>query len=362
MKTRLLVKLLGLALFVAVSVNLQDAKAAELTKNVSKEFSITTSSSLFIDNRFGLVSIENWEKNSISIEVVITVEHSNKERAERMLSAISVTLEQQGDQVRGVTQIDEKLMKSFTNFNFGSSSKELKIDYRIKMPSSVDVELKNKFGDIFIDELTGHSSINIKYGNLKANRIIYGSDDPLSMITIGYGNASIDELDWMRFDVKYGALDIVKAKAIVILSKYTNVAIDEVSSVVVESKYDTYKLGRISNLVGTSGYTTYKLDWLGKKLDIETKYGDVRIENVNDQFDRISFKGSYVSLYAPISEGISFEIDGEASYGGISYNTPARVNRIDSNNKLSVNGRVGESENPVASVSVRVKYGSAKLK
>ena len=230
------------------------------------------------------------------------------------------------------------------------------------MPKHLNVNLTNKYGDIFIDELTGHSKIDLKYGNLKANRIIYGSSDPLAMLTLGYGNASIDEVDWMRFDIKYANVDIVKSKALVVLSKYSKISVDMASSMVVDSKYDTYTIGTIANLVGDSGYTTYRLKKLDKKLDVRTRYGDVRIEDVANTFESITFEGSYASLYAPIASSVSYQFDGEASYGGLNYNTPARVNRIESSNKLSVNGRVGERENPNAMVKVRVRYGSARLR
>lgn len=356
--------IVALATFFGVlSVASLNAGEVELNKKFDKEFNVDKSTNLLIDNRFGQVSIENWDKSSILIEVLITVENSNKERAERMLSAIDITLEQLGNEVRGITKVDERLMKSASSlFNIGSSSKEINIDYTVKMPKHIDVNLKNKYGDMFIDELTGHTEINLKYGNLKANRIIYGSNDPLSMLTLGYGNASIDEVDWMRFDIKYANVDVVKGKALVVLSKYSKVSVSKVSSLVVDSKYDTYTIGTIANIVGESGYTTYRINKLGKKLDIKSRYGDVRIEEVADMFESISFEGKYASIYAPIGSSVSYKIDGEASYGGLKYNSPARVNRVERTNSLSVNGTVGEKQSPKASVKVNVKYGSAQLR
>lgn len=351
-----------IAFFISISAINVSAYGAKINKSYQKEFKVDKESLLRIDNRYGQISIENWDQNSVLIEVEVTVEHSSKERAENMMSSITITLEQVGNEIRGITELDDKLTKSFGNITFGSSSKELSIDYKIKMPKNLDVNLKNKFGDIFIDELTGLSVIELKYGNLKANRIIYGSNEPLSMLTLGYGNASIDEVDWMRFDIKYANVDIVKSKAIVMLSKYSKVSVDLGSSLVVDSKYDTYTIGSIANLVGDSGYTTYRIKQLAKKLDIQSKYGDVRIETVDSKFESIAFIGSYSSIYAPIDQSVSYLIDGEASYGGVNYNSPARVSRIESNNKVTVNGRVGENENPKASVNVKVRYGSAKLR
>lgn len=350
------------ALTVVFTTGTVNTYANKLNKTFQKEFKADKGSIVKINNRFGQVSIENWDKNSVLIEVEVTVEHSSRDRAERMLSAINITLEQVGNEIRGITQIDEKLIKSVSNINFGSSSRELKIDYKVKMPKHLNADLTNKYGDIFINELTGHTNIDLKYGNLKANRILYGSNDPLAMLTLGYGNASIDEVDWMRFDIKYANVDIVKSKALVVLSKYSKISVDVASSIVVDSKYDTYTIGNIANLVGESGYTTYRIKRLDKKLDIITRYGDVRIEDVSNGFESISFQGSYASLYAPIASSVSYNFDGEASYGGLTYNTPARVNRIESSNKLTVNGRVGERDNPNASVKVRVRYGSARLR
>ena len=358
-KTFLSVLVALTVVFTTATVN---SYANKLNKTFKQEFKADKESIVKINNRFGQVSIENWENNSVLIEVEVTIEHPSRDRAERMLSAISITLEQVGKEIRGITQIDDKLIRSVSNINFGSSSKEIRIDYKVKMPKHLNVNLTNKYGDIFIDELTGHSKIDLKYGNLKANRIIYGSSDPLAMLTLGYGNASIDEVDWMRFDIKYANVDIVKSKALVVLSKYSKISVDMASSMVVDSKYDTYTIGTIANLVGDSGYTTYRLKKLDKKLDVRTRYGDVRIEDVANTFESITFEGSYASLYAPIASSVSYQFDGEASYGGLNYNTPARVNRIESSNKLSVNGRVGERENPNAMVKVRVRYGSARLR
>jgi hypothetical protein len=351
-----------ITLMLVVAAGSNSLLASKQTKTFNKEFKVDKHTQLYISNRFGQVVVENWDKNLITIDVEVTVEHSSKERAERMLAAISVTLEQVGDEVRGVTEIDDKLMKSVSNFSFGNSSKELRIDYKIKMPKHLNVTLRNKYGDMFIDELTGLSNIDVKYGNLKANRIVYGNSEPLNLLTLGYGNASIDEVDWMRFDIKYANLDIVKGQALVMLSKYSKISADQVSSLVLESKYDNVNIGSITNLVGESGYTTYRIKRLAKKLNVKTRYGDVRIEEVDNAFESIDFEGGYASIYAPIAESVSYSIDGEASYGGISYGDPARVNRIESNNKLGVNGRVGSNEKSTTSVKIRVKYGSARLK
>ena len=363
MKTKL--NRIGLAIFTALvmitlSGNLQ---AAKLNKSFSKEFAVNNQTQLYISNRFGQVQVENWEKNTIAIDVEVLVEHFSTEKAERMLESISITLEQVGNQVRGITEINEKLMKLASNFSFGSSTKDLEINYKIRMPKSVNSVLRNKYGDMFIDELTGHTDIDVKYGNLKANRIVYGKNDTLSALTLGYGNASIDEVNWMNFDIKYANLSIVKGQALVVVSKYSNLNLDKINSLVFESKYDNLAVGTIANLIGESGYTSYKVKQLTKSLSVVSRYGDVKIEGIANTIQDLSFEGAYASIYAPIPESISYNIDGEVSYGEIYYNNAkAKVNLVESNRKIKVNGVVGQTQKPSLDVMVRVRYGSARLK
>lgn len=348
-------------LLITIPLTSTDANAEKLNKTYNKEFSTEKGNQVTIENRFGQVNIENWDKNAVSITVEVTVEHNSADKAQKMLDAINVTIEKVGDEIKAVTEIDEKAFRISSGFNFSSSSKEFSIDYNVKMPKDLNLDLYNKFGDAFINEITGHADIKIKYGNLKANRIFRGSEEPLSSLTLGYGDASIEEVDWMKLDIKYANLSITNGKALVLISKYSKISVENASSLVVESKYDGINIGNISNIVGESGYTTYKIGKIGKKLSITTRYGDVKVQEVAPTLQELVYRGSYASLSAPIPASVSYQIDATASYGGLSYNSQAKVSRIENNSKVSVNGIVGSNENTKTKVSVTVKYGSANL-
>lgn len=331
----------------------------EVNKTYNKEYQVTDNSSIYIQNRFGQVNIENWDKDMISFFVEVKVDHPDRDKAQRMLNAINVTFSQEDDKISAITSIEEKMMDSWNNF--GLSSKELSINYKVKMPKHLSIELVNKYGDIFINELTGATFIDLKYGNLKANKIVRGNSENINSLTIGYGNASIDETEWFKIDIKYGSLSIIKSKALVVVSKYSKITVDEASSIVSESKYDTFRIGTVTNFVSESGYTNYNFSEVRKKLDITTKYGDVRIDRVSADFESINFRGNYASIYAGISASASYNLTGHVAYGGIKYNENNRVSRIEGNTKIEVSGLVGSNANTKSTVNVTVKYGSAKL-
>lgn len=356
MKTIKLLSVLVLITITAIAVNGQDRVA----KTYQKDFALTESSNIYLENRFGQMNIENWEKNSISITIEIKLDYPEGDKATRLLNAINIEFAQTGNDISAITKIEEEFMRKW-NRNFDSDSKDFSIDWEVKMPKQASITLVNKYGDIFVNELTGKSKIELRYGNLKAYKLMKDNKDPLSSLEIAYGNATIDEVNWFKADIKYGKLNIVKAKALVLVSRYSKIAVDQVSSIVSESKYDAYSIGTITNFVGEGGYSNYRIDELTKKFDLNVKYGDVKIEKVPSGFESIKFEGGYSSIYAGIDPAASYYLTGQAAYGNIKFNTTNRINRIESPTRIEVDGIIGNDQNTKSKVEITVKYGNARL-
>ncbi len=356
MKTAKLLSALALLTITTIAVNGQDRVA----KTYQKDYTLTESSNIYLENRFGQMNIENWDKNSISIKIEIKLDYPEGDKATRLLNAINIEFTQTGNDISVITKIEEDFMKKW-NRHFDSDSKDFSIDWEVKMPKQASITLVNKYGDIFINELTGKSKIELKYGNLKAYKLMKDNNDPLSSLEIAYGNASIDEVGWFKAEIKYGKLNIVKAKALVLVSRYSKIGIDQVSSIVSESKYDSYSIGTINNFVGEGGYTNYRFDELTKKIDLTLKYGDVKINKVPSGFESIKFTGGYSGFSAGIDPQASYYLTGSASYGDIKFNTNNRINRIEDPTHLEVEGIIGTDQYTKSKISINVKYGSARL-
>ncbi len=331
------------------------------TKEYSKEFSITPNTKLRVDNRFGQVNIQNWNNPSISIYVLVKVDNGNAERTQELLKSIEVTLTQEDDLISAITKIDEDYIHKPRRL-FQSTYNEISIDYTIKMPAYVDVSVINRFGDIFINELNGHLEVELKYGNLRINQLRRGDKEPLCHINLSYGNATIDEANWLKIDLRYGKIEVDELTASVILSRYSKIAIARSSSLVINSKYDKFELGEVNNITGESGYTTFIIDVLNKKFSLDAKYGDVKIANVSKNFEKIYFNGSYAGLTAGIPQDASYLLNARVSYGKVNLgDQPNKINRIESNTSIELNGAVGKNDNPRSRVNLNMRYGNAVL-
>ncbi|MEW5845035.1 MAG: hypothetical protein AB1777_02090 [Bacteroidota bacterium] len=337
------------------------AKVVPQTKEYSREFQVTDNTKLMVENKFGQINIQNWDKSAISIYVQVKVDNSNASRAKALLDAINVEFTQDGDIVKAITTFNEEFSRANRKL-FQMSNDELSIDYTIKMPNNVDVQVENKFGDIYINELNSHLVVGLKYGNIKIDKLTRGDVEPMNTINVSYGNATIVEANWVKTELKYGKLDVQKLVAGVVLSRYSKLSFANVSSLVLDSKYDKYEIGQINNLVGESGYTVFNIDKLNKKFSLNAKYGDVKIASVSSTFESIGFEAAYTGLKASIPSGTSYVLSANVSFGKIEIGSvPSRLNRIEGNTSVELSGVVGESANPKAKVTIDMKYGNATL-
>jgi len=348
-----------LVLFTGFTIN---AAEDEYSKKIHKEYDANEQTHLNLTNKYGDVEITNWSKSSVFIDVTITVDHKNEDRAKELLEHISVDFRKDGNTINVETEIDKNFNKSNWFFNFDSNDKQFSIDYEIKMPKSLQLTLNNKYGDVFIDEVTGEADIAVKYGNLKANKILRDNTKPLSRVYLGYSDGTIKEANWLKLDLKYSKLKIDKSTALMAVTKYSKLYTDKTSSIVAESKYDHYYLGEVGNFVVESKYTDYEIDQLNKQLDIETSYGNLDVDYIPKTFEKIWVSNKYGHIDIKIDKAASYNIEGKADYGNINYPDSEKLNRRKDNTELEISGIIGRAKNPNAKVELQTKYGDIDLR
>jgi hypothetical protein len=349
----------GIFLIITLFLTSFTLSADEVTKEYHKEYTAGTNTTLEIINKYGDVVIQSWESDEVVIDVKVTVELPNRERAERLLSYINVDFSEGTNYISAETEIDNRF-----NFSGWSNSRRFSIDYNVKMPASTALTLSNKYGNTDIDELDGLVELDIKYGNLTAGKLNRGNEKPINTLNIAYGKAMIDEAKWLDITARYsGSLEITTSQAILIDSKYSKLSFDETSSVVGESKYDNIRIGTINNLVMDNGYTETNIDLLTKKLDYEGGYGSLSVDHVPAGFESIFIDTRYIGIKLGIEESADYELEAELKYGSLKYNEDDfNVHRrIIENNSTEVEGTVGNNESPGSRINIISSYGSVRL-
>ncbi len=343
MKTKF--RILTLLIVISILSVGKTVVAEEKTKELYEAWAAKSVQTLDITNKYGEVKVTNNRADSVTIAVTITVEARDEKRADDLLDKIEVEFKRSGSVAKAVTSIEN---------NFKSHGK-FSIDYEINIPSDMNLKIANKYGNTFVNKLTGNGDFNIQYGNFSANELIGES----TRIELAYGDANIGSSGNIEAQVKYSPISFGEIKNLKLESKYSDITIEEGKNIQIESKYDKLNFEEVESVTANTKYSHLKIEELAKSLKIESGYGSVKVKQVAPNFEFISITNSYGQILLGLDEA-SYSVDASCDYCGISYPEDEFAgDRIKENNSRMIKGKIGTGTG--GKVMVRSRYGDIKL-
>ena len=345
------------ALLCAVTLT---ASAEEVKKDFQREMVPTDNSTLKVINKFGAVVTETWDQNRIVINVTVKVEHPSADRAKKLLDMITVEFTEEGGNLTAETVFSS----DFSSISWKGTNNSFSINYNIKMPARVNLDISNRYGNTVVDEVSGLAHLEVKYGDLTVGKLSRGNIKPLNSLVVAYGKATVDELGWAEINARYcGMFSVRRATAVLVDSRYSKISLEEVSSLVADSKYDGYIVTNANNIVLMGGYTDLNFKKVNKKLEVETKYGNLAVERIPAGFEKITVKAGYCAVRLGIDPAACYMLEATTSYGSLKVDDTSfsPEKRIVGNTSSEMAGKVGKCSNPTSQVKVTASYGSVRL-
>lgn len=335
-------------------------RAAERTKTFTKRFEATNDTRVLLETKYGRLKIEAWDSSAVLFHALVEVEASSDKRADERINAIKVEFEQNGQEVAMRTYIQPEKTR-WISFNL-SGSLSTNITYTVKMPKHLAIEIAHRYGDIDFRELTGAVSIDLKYGNLRADALPRGEKTVLNRLVLGYGKADIAQVGWLNVESKYSHLSIKRAEALAIESRYSDLTLDEVGSLAFDSRYDGYKLRRVNKMTGKGSYTDMRVSHLNRFFEADFTYGEFELDDVDPQFELLKIKGGYTDLDVCIDGASSYILKAKTVYGSINLRgiTLRSTNDFDDDDSRFVEGEVGQKPF-TGKVVLSTSYGDIQL-
>ena len=320
----------------------------EYKKTISEKYDVQPGAVLKIDNKFGDVVCNKWDKMTISIDVTITVHSSSQDKANKVFDKIRVTLSGTDRIVEGVTTIQE--MKGNNKFS---------IDYTINMPADLNVELKNKYGMMLVEEVKRSSKIDLKYGDLKVGNLLNSANQ----IWVKYGNCDIEHINQGKVNVAYADLDIDDANTLEVSSKYNDVSIDHVNDLIISTAYDDISIDHLKTIKAEAKFSVFDIDHLEESLDIDMEYGGCQVDEVSGNFSAITILAQYTGIELEFEEGASYQVSVDVSYSGVDFPSNSNiVKKKHSHTSALYEGYVGSNSSAPAKVMIKARHGGVELK
>jgi len=175
-------------------------KKYEFVKNkaVNKSYNVSSSDKLNIQNSFGEVQVNTWNKNEIKVDVTVEVSANSAALAQKIIDGISVADSKSGGEISFKTSI-----KGANNSKGEKST--MKVNYNISMPASNSLHISNEFGATVLPDYKGEVDLSSKFGSLTT-----GVLSNVKTVNVEFGKAKIESAANGTVTIKYSSAEIGK--------------------------------------------------------------------------------------------------------------------------------------------------------
>ena len=298
-------------------------------KNYSKTYSADANDVLSIENKYGNVTVNTWNRNEVKVDVQVKVSAGSDDATQKLLDNVNISDSKNGSLISFRTIIGEVKSSWYSVFQ-GGSSKKMEINYTVYMPAKNELVIDDRYGAIYLPDLDGKVTINSAYGSLKAKSLTNEST-----LRVKYGNANIDNLNNSTIQLSYGELTIGSVNALTADVSYSPVKIARLhTSAAINLRYGGgLQIGDLDRAVKSleiySSYSNVDIGLSGDEnadFAIVTRYGDfnysdhaftITAKNPDDEKGFHSTK-SYKGYIGRANSGKSITIN--SSYGNVKFN------------------------------------------
>jgi hypothetical protein len=254
----------------------------------------------------------------------------------------------------------------------GNGKSDYRINYEVYMPASCNLDVNQKYGDLYAAAFTGKADVDVKYGNFKLEEV--GKD---SKITLGYGNGAIVKGKDLNLNISYGKLNIENGGDLNLNSHYSTFMLDKVGSISGDTKYDNFTISNMQELkmdgqydnftIGEATtvtmncqYTQVTVGKLWKSIDLDLQYGSAKVRLAKSSANA-NINGNYTNISVTLESGAAVQMEVNSNYAPINFPSDMEV-QTDSKKGSSryVKGYVGKSSGGIV-VKSSLNYGGFKL-
>jgi|GEM_PF-458537 len=301
---------------------------SEYKRDISKEFSVSSSPSLSITNEFGKINIVEGAGDKIIFNITITGKGKNKDAAKDYAESVDVKFVHSGSSVNAKTSLGK-----INCNNCGRS-----VDYEVTVPKNTKYKLENKFGDVTLNNTTEPAEIKVEFGKLYANEL--GNAD----VIIRHGGSTINKCGNLKLNSGFSKhkLGVVGSLS----GKFAHGGFDakEVGSADVNAEFSNVSIERL------------KKSFVANNIS----HGSLDIYNVDTDFSDIKVDASFSKVQVDLNSSHNFKATLYTSFGSIRAEKLTFLEKT-LDKKDAVVGIVGNVRDPSATVNISTKHGNIVL-
>lgn len=328
-------------------------------KWIKKSYSFKAGNTLDIQNKYGDVVISNWEKDSVKFEIHVISYGDKLDRVMDKLEEIEINFVHTGSYVSANTEWNaaSPWSKSLDEIrNSLNSSSRVEVNYRVYLPKKADLNLDNKFGDVFLPTINGNLQADIAHGSFRADEIT-----KIRHLKVKYGDARIRKSNNASIDISFGDLEIEElTEDLIINSTGADISIEKVNHLTFYSKKDEIRIESVEKMEGTATLSDIRVEGLENSIDINCKLGSLKLKDMEAGFERIHVDSYLTDITLITDNNVQSGFSVTAENAKFSYDTSVKIESKNTLEKITVyNGKIGT--NVKAQIIIHAKNGSVSI-
>jgi DUF4097 and DUF4098 domain-containing protein YvlB len=147
-------------------------QASTIKDTFQKNIEFSKGGFLSLSNKNGDVEIKSWDKNEVEIIAYKKVKAEDRETAEKLMERLVINIRESDDEI--IIETDHPRGSSgdgFFSWLFGKGRAQFSVEYEIKVPNSIDLNIHTTNGGVRINQITGRLRLESTNGKIDAREI-----------------------------------------------------------------------------------------------------------------------------------------------------------------------------------------------
>lgn len=339
MKTRYFKLSLIMVFMLAVGLTMN---AQTLREEDQKEFNATNSTELAVDNQFGNITVTDWDQNKVSVTWIVEVTDTDEARGKKLMDRIKVEFTEKGNRIEVETKFGENGKLDLKDNK--SSKQSFRIDYIIKCPKYIGMELTNQFGDIVVASHTGPFKADLQFGSMNAVSLT----GPETSIEIQFGKLTIGTLKNAEIEAQH----------------CESVKITECEELSIEAQFSNVDLGTAGSVSAELNNAQLSVETLSNRLELESNMGSVKVDKVAANFKSIQIEQNMGDITLGVDPDAGYKLDASVSMGSIKVPEGVKVKKEPQTEAKGVTADqvTGVYGNGNSTIEIECNMGSVRIK
>ncbi len=334
-----------------------------IEKTYDESFAYEDGDEIVIANKYGEVIVNTWFSDSVRVKVQLEAAGKNQDAVNKVMRRVDIELRKIGDRIAAETEVEERGGGVLGDFirdvgdyskSLFSSNNKFTANYEVWIPATAEIQIDNRYGDIYLDDLQGSVEISLAHGDLRADRIENEID-----LDHSFGKASFDFVKKGNISLRGVELSIDEATQLIFESSSSEIELETCQDLQFNSRNDNFDIGKAQNVVGKGSFTNVVVGQLQERGRLDFRYGDIFLNYVDTEFTELTVNGKStdISLVLDQASYLRSRITGKENAMVLPNSMLTMQREVLENDMVRLEGMVGNTNSTIGDVTIEADGG-----